>query len=68
MQSKPLIGLNADFRSVQRDSPAFSYVCAGYYDCITAVGGIPIILPPLEADADRVSATSIAARTGGRSR
>ena len=52
MQSKPLIGLNADFRNIQKDSPAFSYVCAGYYDCITAVGGIPIILPPLEEESD----------------
>ncbi|MDA1049234.1 MAG: gamma-glutamyl-gamma-aminobutyrate hydrolase family protein [Planctomycetota bacterium] len=52
MQSKPLIGLNADFRNAQKDAPAFSYVCAGYYDCITAVGGIPIILPPLEEESD----------------
>lgn len=52
MQSKPLIGLNADFRNAKKDSPAFSYVCAGYYDCITAVGGIPIILPPLEEESD----------------
>ncbi|MBI2481660.1 MAG: gamma-glutamyl-gamma-aminobutyrate hydrolase family protein, partial [Planctomycetia bacterium] len=52
MQSKPLIGLNADFRNAQKDAPAFSYVCAGYYDCITAVGGIPIILPPLEESSD----------------
>ena len=52
MQSKPLIGLNADFRNTQKDSPAFSYVCAGYYDCITAVGGIPIILPPLQEESD----------------
>lgn len=52
MQSKPLIGLNADFRNVTKDAPAFSYVCAGYYDCITAVGGIPIILPPLEESTD----------------
>lgn len=52
MQSKPLIGLNADFRNAQKDAPAFSYLCAGYYDCITAVGGIPIILPPLEDGPD----------------
>ncbi|MCA9121727.1 MAG: gamma-glutamyl-gamma-aminobutyrate hydrolase family protein [Planctomycetaceae bacterium] len=52
MQSKPLIGLNADFRNAQKDAPAFSYLCAGYYDCITAVGGIPIILPPLEDGSD----------------
>ena len=52
MDSKPLVGINADFRNAQQDAPAFSYVCAGYYDCITAVGGIPVILPPLEDDSD----------------
>ncbi len=52
MLSKPLIGLNADYRNAQKDAPAFSYVCAGYYDCITAVGGIPIILPPLQEESD----------------
>lgn len=52
MRSKPLIGLNADYRSAKKDAPAFSYVCAGYYDSIVAVGGIPLVLPPLEDEAD----------------
>ncbi|MCC7085722.1 MAG: gamma-glutamyl-gamma-aminobutyrate hydrolase family protein [Pirellulales bacterium] len=51
MRKKPLIGLNADYRSAKKDSPAFTYLAAGYYDCIQAVGGIPVILPP-QADAD----------------
>src|SRR4051794_1517372 len=51
MQTKPLIGLNADYRSAKKDAPAFSYVCAGYYDSITEAGGIPLVLPPL-ADED----------------
>jgi len=50
MQSKPLIGLNADYRAATKDQPAFSFLCAGYYDSIVAAGGIPIILPPLEED------------------
>jgi putative glutamine amidotransferase len=56
MRKKPLIGLNADFRAAKKDSPAFTFVAAGYYDCISAVGGIPVILPPHadEADLDRV--------------
>ncbi len=56
MRKKPLIGLNADYRSAKKDSPAFTFVTAGYYDCITAVGGIPVILPPVveEDDLDRV--------------
>lgn len=52
MAKKPLIGLNADFRSERKDSPALSYLYAGYYDCVTAAGGIPMILPPLEEAAD----------------
>lgn len=48
MQKKPLIGLNADFRPAKQDSPAFSYLSAGYYDSILATGGIPVILPPME--------------------
>jgi len=47
MTCEPLIGLNADYRPGRKDSPALSYVCSGYYDCISAAGGIPVILPPL---------------------
>lgn len=51
-RSKPLVAINADYRGATKDSPAFSYLCAGYYDAITAAGGLPIILPPLEDDDD----------------
>jgi putative glutamine amidotransferase len=51
-RSKPLIGLNADFRAAKKDGPAFSYVCAGYYDAIVKAGGIPLILPPVSEEAD----------------
>ncbi len=56
MQTKPLIGLNADYRAAKKDAPAFSYVCAGYFDAIVKTGGVPIVIPPLEdqADLDRV--------------
>ncbi len=50
MRSKPLIGLNADYRAAKKDSPAFSYVCAGYYDSVERAGGIPIIFPPTPDD------------------
>lgn len=46
--TKPLIGLNADFRSGTNGAPSFSYVSAGYFDAILAVGGLPVILPPYE--------------------
>ncbi len=50
--TKPLIGLNADFRASKQDVPAFTYVASGYYDAILSVGGIPLILPPYESDND----------------
>ncbi len=48
MQTKPLIGLNADYRSAKKDSPAYSFVSAGYYDAIIKAGGVPVILPPMD--------------------
>ena len=52
MSRKSLIGLNAEFRSAKKDSPAFSYLSAGYYDAIVASGGVPVIVPPLKEDDD----------------
>jgi putative glutamine amidotransferase len=52
MLSKPLIGINADFRTAKKDSPAFSFLASGYYDSIITAGGIPVIVPPLESEAD----------------
>ncbi len=56
MSGKPLIGINADYRSATRDAPAFSYLCAGYYDSLARVGAVPIVIPPLKdaADVNRV--------------
>lgn len=47
MGVKPVIGLNADYRAAKDAQPAYSYLCAGYYDCLMKAGAIPIILPPL---------------------
>jgi putative glutamine amidotransferase len=49
---KPIIGLNADYASATRDKPSFTYVAAGYYDAISKVGGVPVIIPPLDCDDD----------------
>ncbi|WP_442481562.1 gamma-glutamyl-gamma-aminobutyrate hydrolase family protein [Aeoliella sp. SH292] len=49
--SKPVIGLNADYRAAQGETPAYSYVGAGYYDAIIKADAIPVILPPV-ADLD----------------
>ncbi len=52
MQRKPLIGLNADYRAGKKDSPAFTFISAGYHDSIVAAGGIPVIMPPVEEEED----------------
>jgi putative glutamine amidotransferase len=49
---KPIIGLNADFANASKDKPSFTYVASGYYDAISKVGGIPVIIPPLDHDDD----------------
>lgn len=49
---KPIIGLNADFLNAAGDKPAYTFVAAGYYDAISKVGGVPLIIPPLEEDDD----------------
>jgi putative glutamine amidotransferase len=49
--SKPIIGVNADYRATT-DKPAFTFLSAGYYDAITKVGGIPIVIPPLTDEDD----------------
>jgi putative glutamine amidotransferase len=52
MTKKPLIGLNADYRAGKKDSPAFSFVAAGYYDSIAASGGVPVVIPPVTVEED----------------
>ncbi|MBM4001444.1 MAG: gamma-glutamyl-gamma-aminobutyrate hydrolase family protein [Planctomycetes bacterium] len=52
MRRKPLIALNADYRGIRKDSAAYSYVAAGYYECLRRVGAVPIILPPLDEPGD----------------
>lgn len=44
--SKPRIALNSDYRCAGKNTLAYSYVAATYYDAIVKVGGLPIILPP----------------------
>jgi putative glutamine amidotransferase len=52
MEKKPVIGLNADYRPPTQDGPAFTYIASGYYDAVTRVGGIPMIIPPTDDDRD----------------
>lgn len=48
MSLKPIIGLNADFRNTARNTPAFSFLAAGYFQSVIKAGGVPVILPPLQ--------------------
>lgn len=52
MHCKPLIGLNTDYRSARNDSPAYTFLASGYFDCITQAGGIPVVIPPLDNEDD----------------
>ncbi|HWA99986.1 MAG TPA: gamma-glutamyl-gamma-aminobutyrate hydrolase family protein [Pirellulales bacterium] len=59
MSKKPLIGLNMDYRAAKKDAPAFSYLSEGYYDSIVRAGGVPIIIPPMDDDADLARAVEL---------
>ena len=48
MTCKPLIGINADFRAANRQTPAYSFLSAGYFESVKAAGAIPVIIPPLD--------------------
>lgn len=52
MSSKPIIGLNCDFRPARKEAIALSWINTGYYDTVTAGGGIPLIAPPYADDND----------------
>lgn len=52
MSTKPLIGINGDFRAARKDAAALSWFNAGYYDSVTAAGGLPMMIPPLATDED----------------
>lgn len=69
--SKPLIGINGDFRPARKDTIALSWFNTGYYDSITAAriktgprevdvtNAIPVLLPPLADDAELKQLLSI---------
>jgi putative glutamine amidotransferase len=50
--SKPLIGVNTDFRSANNNQPAFAYVASGYFDAIFQAGALPVLIPPYDDEAD----------------
>jgi putative glutamine amidotransferase len=52
MADKPLIGVNVDYRSSRKDSPAYCFLHAGYCNALIKAGAIPMLLPPLDDEAD----------------
>jgi putative glutamine amidotransferase len=45
--TRPFIGINADFVPAGKVSSAYARLNVGYFDAVTAAGGLPIIMPPL---------------------
>jgi putative glutamine amidotransferase len=52
MTGKPVIGINGEFRAARKDAAPLSWFNTGYYDSVTAAGGLPLLIPPLADDAD----------------
>jgi len=52
MNSRPLIGVNADYRSARHAAPDFTYLAGGYPRSLSRAGAIPIVIPPLEEEAE----------------
>lgn len=44
---RPFIGINVDYVAAAKNSGAYVRLAAGYFDCVYAAGGLPILLPPL---------------------
>jgi putative glutamine amidotransferase len=51
-QTRPFIGVNADYVTVGKRGAARMQLHAGYADSVAAAGGYPIVLPPLAPDVD----------------
>jgi putative glutamine amidotransferase len=51
-QTRPFIGVNADFLPAGKQHCAQMRLNAGYLDTLVAAGGLPVILPPLGKEVD----------------
>ena len=51
-QTRPFIGINADFLPTNKHHRAHLRLAIGYIDAVYAAGGLPIVLPPLAKDKD----------------
>lgn len=52
MATKPLIGVNMDYRSARKDSPAYCFLHAGYCSALRKAGAVPMLVPLLDDEDD----------------
>lgn len=51
-QTRPFIGINADFVPMGKTTTAHARLNLGYVDAILAAGGLPVIMPPFAKEAE----------------
>ena len=53
-KQKPIVGITGDFRPERYNGAALTWFNTGYYDSVTAAGGLPLLMAPLENEDDLV--------------
>jgi putative glutamine amidotransferase len=51
-QTRPYIGINADFVPASKLTTPYARLNAGYFDAVLAAGGLPLILPPVNKETE----------------
>ncbi len=52
MSNKPVIGMNGEYRAAKKETTPLSFFHTGYYDSVSAAGGLPVMVPPYADDED----------------
>ncbi len=50
MSKRPLIGINMEYRAARKEAVALSWLNTGYYESVSAAGGLPMLCPPYAED------------------
>ena len=51
-QTRPFIGINADFIPAGKVTTAHARLNSGYFDSVLAAGGMPVAIPPLGKESE----------------
>jgi len=51
-KDRPLIGINTEYCVAAKGRNPHSFMHSGYYDCVLAAGGLPVMIPPLIKEHD----------------